>query len=491
MATLNNSNCAYWDVFYEVCCRGDDIWNLAESSGQTFRIGATINIFNRSQNPFKNNSPILKNESVVTLYSGIEYILNSGAVDPDDDSLSYELSPALQQGGGIVNYQTPGSANYPFPLDSSKSPHINSPQPNGPYVLIDSLNGDISFNPLNNTLGLIFGNMNVRIKQWSYNANGIPLLVGITHRDILLFVLNGPANNPPRFITTPSLPNNQPKYNHEITAGQQLCFTITAKDTDVNPLIPRYDTTFISWNEGIVRPGKLTFLPNYTVTPNQPRPREDTWQFCWQTEQTDIRSLPYYFTVTAVDKFCPNIGQINKAFSIKVIAIGQAAPTITSFTPQTGTNGTLITINGTNLNNASSVTFGGVNAKSYTVVSPLIITAIVDSGATGNVSVVTPNGTALLNGFTYTTNTGIAKFASQSYSIFPNPVSAEIIIESNKSLNESRFELMDVNGKVLINTTCNTPTNRLIMDVKSLSPSMYLLRITSQGHSNTVKIIKQ
>jgi hypothetical protein len=120
-----------------------------------------------------------------------------------------------------------------------------------------------------------------------------------------------------------------------------------------------------------------------------------------------------------------------------------------------------------------------------------MITAIVDSGATGNVSMVTPNGTALLNGFNYTTNTGITKFASQSYSIFPNPVSAEIVIESNKPLNESRFELMDINGKVLINQTCNTPTNRINIDVKTLSPAMYLLRITSQGQSNTVKIIKQ
>ncbi len=1020
MASLNNSNCPYWDVYWELCCRNSAIWNLTGSSGQSFRIGATINIFNRSQNPCTNNSPVLKNETKLTFNSGQEYIFNLGTFDPDGDSLSYEISPAMQQGGGPVFYQAPGSANKPFPLDSSKSPHINSPQPNGPYVIIDSVNGDISFTPLNNTAGYIYGNLSVRIKQWSYGINGVPILVGITQHDLQLFVLNSSGNNPPRFITTPSLPNNQPKYNHEITAGQQICFTITAKDTDVYPLIPRYDTTFISWNQGIVRPGKLTFAPNYNITPNQPRPREDSWQFCWQTEPIDVRTLPYYFTVTAVDKFCPNIGQISKAFSVKVngavlapnhllnktnarcgtsmykilkaapyvsldsatlkiaispndknftsgfrnitpininpqstpqdsvgqprlmftdsfrytqpgkyyilfnykatgqttpyqlldsitivadsitqaligssnngsfcngdsalvsslinnpkykyqwqinavnipnskssilyakhsgsyrllvtdtflncnnysnsisftanprvmikpsliqntncafnlnginyfdsstissgtynrlwhfgdgttsttllgtklynspgnylvkllitsnmsckdsivsnvtianptnlnitsnsnttfckgksvmlssssnfngnyfwyknnvllsnansstltvseagnyklivdlgnnckdtsnvistelypspqvgftinnpsqcvnanlfslvdttkigsgtfnrvwtwdnntstqtnldlsfnnvgtksiklkatsnngcsdsilktltilakpnigtlagptnnlstqqtydynlnqqlnhsynwtitngniisgqgtnaikvqwltpgtgrlqavitnnvgcsdstiinvsvLAVGQA-PTITSFTPQTGTNGTLITINGTNFNNVSSVTFGGVNAKSYTVVSPLMITAIVDSGATGNVSVVTPNGTALLNGFTYTTNTGITKFSSQSYSIFPNPVSAEIVIESNKSLNESRFELMDVNGKVLINTTCNTPTNRLNMDVKSLSPAIYLLRITSQGQSNTVKVVKQ
>jgi hypothetical protein len=1022
MSSLNNSNCAYWDVFWELCCRNDNILNLAGSGGQSFRIGATINIFNRSQNPCKNNSPILKDEPLITLCSGQEYVFNTGAIDPDGDSLSYEISPAMQQGGGLVNYQPPFSANYPFPLNSMKPPHINLPQPNGPYVIMDSVNGDISLNATNNTTGIIHGNLNVRVKQWTYDTNGVPFIMGITQRDLQLFIFNCPGNNPPRLATLPSGPNNNPIFNYAVCAGEQLCFTVIAKDTDVYPAIPRYDTSFISWNQGIVRPGKLTFAPNYTVTPNQPRPREDAWQFCWQTEKSDGRTLPYYFTVTGLDKFCPNVGRVTRSFSVRVlitpeadgvkqdlncgkwiyqvrktdvkqtfasasmkvalnpfdysfsggfrsvplralnpgpnptgaitdarpiiidtftykragkylvqytvstpgyttgqfctkvytdtitvlfdsvttpniniigdstfcqgdsiilhiqninpkyklqwyrnsiaipnntslslvikttgnykvlvtdtvsncsnysksldfnlnprvnikqsikniipcsfsldglnyydsstissgtftrlwhfgdgttsstllgtklynsagsysvkllvtsnmgckdsivtnvtianptnlnitsnsnssfcngksvllssssnfngnyfwyknnmllsnansstltvgeagnyklivdlgnnckdtsnviatelypspkvgftinnptqcvnanlfslvdttsivsgtytrvwtwdnnssgqanldlsfntvgtksiklkatsnngcsdslvkiitilaklnigtlagpttnlstqqtydynvnqqlnhsynwtvtngnivngqgtnavkvqwlnpgtgklnavisnnvgcsdsaslnvniIGSGQTAPFITSFTPQTGTNGTLITINGTNLNNASSVTFGGVNAKSYTVISPLMITAIVDSGATGNVSVVTPNGTALLNGFTYTTNTGIAKFASQSYSIFPNPVSAEIIIESNKSLNESRFELMDLNGKVLINTTCNTPTNRLNMDVKSLSPSMYLLRITSQGQSNTVKIIKQ
>ena len=1017
LPSLNTTNCTYWDVYWELCCRNSGIWNLAGSSGQSFRIGATINIFDRSQNPCKNNSPALRNEPVVKVCSGQEFNYNMDAVDIDGDSISYEISPSIQQGGNPVTYQLPGSAIYPFPLNSNLPPHSNFPQPNGPYVLIDSTNGNISFNAQNNTSNTIYGNLNVRLKQWTYNTNGTPLLVGITQRDLLFYSYNCAANNPPRFITNPSLPNNQPKLNYTVNAGQQLCFTITAKDTDFYPSISRFDSTFITWSQSISRPGKLSITPNYVIGPNQPKPREDSWQFCWQTEPSDVRTMPYNFIVRARDNVCPNtaittkvigitilpaiqlpnhilnktylgcgrlryniskatpfvtldsaslrianmpndknfllgfrninpininpqgslqdstprlmftdslrytqpgkyyvsftykatqgsvtqvldsfeisndsialaniftqfntnfcngdsslimssytnpkykyqwqkngvniVGSIaegiyakqsgsyrllvtdtlincnnlsnlininvnprvslnpstqanqycafkpngisyhdssfisngsftrvwhfgdgtnstnisgNKIYnntgtfavklvvtsnfgckdstinnvfivqpskpiinansnpsfcigasviltgttytnanyywyrnnllvsgnsankivndqgnyklivdlgnnckdtsnviatelypspkvgftinnptqcvnanlfslvdttsivsgtytrvwtwdnnlssqanldlsfntvgtkSIKlkatsnngcidsliktviitakpiigtlagptsnlstqqtydynvnqqlnhsynwtvtngnivngqgtnaikvqwltpgngslhavitnnvgcsdstiinvvIIGSGQAAPTITSFTPQTGTNGTLITINGTNLNNASSVTFGGVNAKSYTVVSPLIITAIVDSGATGNVSVVTPNGTALLNGFTYTTNTGIAKFASQSYSIFPNPVSAEIVIESNKSLNESRFELMDINGKVLINQTCNTPTNRLIMDVKSLSPAMYLLRITSQGQSNTVKIIKQ
>jgi hypothetical protein len=317
--SLNNTNCIYWDISWDLCCRNAGIWNLAGSGGQTFLIGATINIMNRSQNPCKNNSPILKNEPVATLCSGQEYVFNMGAVDPDDDSLTYEIAPSLQQGGATAVYQPPGGPNYPFPLNSNRPPHVNFPQNPGPYVIMDSTNGDISFNALNNTTGFIFGNLNVRIKQWTYDANGNPVLVGITQRDLQLYVFNCPGNNPPRFATIPSGPNNRPVYDYAVCAGEELCFTIIAKDTDVYPALPRFDTTYMSWNQGIVRPGKLTFQPTYPVGPGLPRPREDSWQFCWKTEESDGRTLPYYFTVTGVDKFCPNVGIVTRAFSIRVL----------------------------------------------------------------------------------------------------------------------------------------------------------------------------
>ncbi|MBP9689075.1 MAG: T9SS type A sorting domain-containing protein, partial [Bacteroidia bacterium] len=184
-----------------------------------------------------------------------------------------------------------------------------------------------------------------------------------------------------------------------------------------------------------------------------------------------------------------NVNGCSKSDSITVNI--NTTPTIISFTPQTGTNGTVVTINGGNFTDASAVTFGGVNAKSFNVVSNTVVSAIVDTGATGSVSVVTPSGTALLNTFTYINNTGVAEYVTQSYSIFPNPVSSEIIIESDKTLNNASFELMDVNGKVLITTTCNNATNRFNIDVKTLSPAVYFLRITSQGQTSTVKVVKQ
>lgn len=77
-------------------------------------------------------------------------------------------------------------------------------------------------------------------------------------------------------------------------------------------------------------------------------------------------------------------------------------PTITNFTPTNGGIGTTITINGTNFGfGVWGVDFGGTAAATYTTISPTQITADVSIGASGNVSVTTPGGTATLSGFTF------------------------------------------------------------------------------------------
>ena len=75
---------------------------------------------------------------------------------------------------------------------------------------------------------------------------------------------------------------------------------------------------------------------------------------------------------------------------------------ITSFTPATAAEGGTVTFTGTGLNGATSVSFGGVPAYSFTVNSDTQITAVVAYGASGNVQVVTPISTAQCPGFTYT-----------------------------------------------------------------------------------------
>jgi subtilisin-like proprotein convertase family protein len=71
------------------------------------------------------------------------------------------------------------------------------------------------------------------------------------------------------------------------------------------------------------------------------------------------------------------------------------APTITSASPSSGKVGTPVTITGTNLTGATSLTFGGVPATGFQVTSPTTISATVPTGAgSGAIAVVTPGGDA-------------------------------------------------------------------------------------------------
>ena len=72
-------------------------------------------------------------------------------------------------------------------------------------------------------------------------------------------------------------------------------------------------------------------------------------------------------------------------------------PKIASFTPSSGHVGTLVTINGTGLIQATAVKFGTVKATTFTVVSDSKVTAVVPAGLAAGavtISMTTPGGTA-------------------------------------------------------------------------------------------------
>ena len=67
-------------------------------------------------------------------------------------------------------------------------------------------------------------------------------------------------------------------------------------------------------------------------------------------------------------------------------------PTISAFTPSSGGAGTVVTLTGSNFTGASAVAFGGTAATAFTVVNATTIMATVGAGATGAITVTTPNG---------------------------------------------------------------------------------------------------
>jgi len=79
----------------------------------------------------------------------------------------------------------------------------------------------------------------------------------------------------------------------------------------------------------------------------------------------------------------------------RAVGLGEAAPTITNFTPTSGNGGTAVTITGTNLGTTYRILFNGVNATVATLTSTTSVTVIVPANATtGVISLTTPSGTA-------------------------------------------------------------------------------------------------
>lgn len=103
------------------------------------------------------------------------------------------------------------------------------------------------------------------------------------------------------------------------------------------------------------------------------------------------------------------------------VAITQASITLTSFMPTVGTTGSNITLTGSGFTTATAVSFGGVAAQSFTIVSDTQITAVVSAGgASGVVQVLSPLGGAGLAGFTFTTGTVSGNFSAPTLSTIAN-----------------------------------------------------------------------
>jgi len=112
------------------------------------------------------------------------------------------------------------------------------------------------------------------------------------------------------------------------------------------------------------------------------------------------------------------------------ILLNQASlttPEIIGFSPAAGGENSTITLTGNFFDNATSVTFGGGEAKSFTVVSSTSIKAVVafNSGPVNpqDVIVTTPQGIALIEGFTY-----VRKPVVTSYTVDATPPNYTITI---------------------------------------------------------------
>ncbi len=111
---------------------------------------------------------------------------------------------------------------------------------------------------------------------------------------------------------------------------------------------------------------------------------------------TELTAVVPAAAVTGVVSVVTSAGTLTATSNFKVL------PTIKSISPTSGPVGTVVTITGTGLTGATSVTVDG-KAASFTVVSSTEITVTVPSDAkTGKITVTTAGGTASSKTFTVT-----------------------------------------------------------------------------------------
>lgn len=261
-----------------------------------------------------NSSPVFTNDPLYITCGSENIIYNNGLVDPDGDSITYAFAPALTAYNTSVTYLAPFSYNRPLTWTGNADAEF----PAG--IRCDPLTGDVMLTPGNASSQNFVGVVVFKCEQWR-KIGGIYKLLGTVRRECATTVLaNCPPNNSPRLITNPPIVSNPnaPQTFFETMAGRQLCFTITAKDTDVS-LPTLSDTTILTWNQSLARYG-ATFLPVYAGNRALSGPREDTYQFCWTPPDSVASSVRHSFVVSAGDQRCPNNGKLSRAFSVKVWA---------------------------------------------------------------------------------------------------------------------------------------------------------------------------
>jgi hypothetical protein len=175
-------------------------------------------------------------------------------------------------------------------------------------------------------------------------------------------------------------------------------------------------------------------------------------------------------------------------------------PHIYSFTPTHAKRGDTVYIFGHYFLYATAVKFGGIPANRFFVLSDTLIRAVVDSGASGAVSVISSIGLSAKNGFTYipdTTGThdSLARVVvyntnatinSNLFALYPNPASGYVIWQQPATDHIAQLQLVDINGRIVKTISLGKSTVQTTIPVSGLPTGMYKL-VWSDGKNKLTK----
>ena len=112
-----------------------------------------------------------------------------------------------------------------------------------------------------------------------------------------------------------------------------------------------------------------------------------------------------------------------------------------------------------------------------------------DSSGTYTVIITDANGcmTTGVIEFVYTSSVHIQVFQGR---IYPNPAQSYVYIELPESIGHYAISVFSVNGSQIENVSTSTYADGAQIDVASLNPGMYILKIATRDMQYTSRIIK-
>ncbi|HEV7330216.1 MAG TPA: MopE-related protein [Flavisolibacter sp.] len=264
-----------------------------------------------------------------------------------------------------------------------------------------------------------------------------------------------------------------------VAVGGKLTFNVTATDGDIPVQVLQY------W---------ISFLPtgaNFNTT---------TGEFSWTPTAQQAGS--YTITFSASDGYLSDEETITITVNKPTPRL---APTITDFTPSSGSVGTVVTLTGTEFIDVIGVAFDGISATQFTVINATTIQVTVPNGATsGRISVFNSNGTGRSRGIFKLESVKTSPFVAIGNQhvmeetieklvvhVRPNPstVAFELVLRSNSN-QSATLRVVDAAGRVLESRN-HISANSTQRVGDTYRPGVYFAEVMQGTERVRVKLIKQ
>lgn len=226
----------------------------------------------------------------------------------------------------------------------------------------------------------------------------------------------------------------------------------------------------------------------------------DSFNFCWTPPVSAARQTPYYFTVTARDRFCPLPGHISKTFGISVNAVLPVRLLHFEAISDQDHGAVLFWTTAAEQNNKGFFVQKSTDADAW-----MDVAFIKGHGTTNHENEYSCRDAFMGNdGKDYTfyyrlkqvDNDGHFYFSNvksvnistaENVKVYPNPVKDHIILDAGRSLKRVIVELRDMKGQTLYHATF---TGYHEIDAGRLQPDNYVIECTIDGKTVYQKLIK-